>query len=108
MNSTTSKARRPQVNDILHASWGYDQTNATFYKVLKVTAARLVVQELHNIETSTGFMHGRAVPDLNRPARPPMTKGFKPSDWYGYSVRVSSYSTAFPWDGQPCDVSHTH
>lgn len=100
----------PKVGDVLVSKWGYDQDNATFFAVTKVTNARVTVQELRNIETSEkgNWMFGTAVPDLNAPKGLPQVKGFKPSESYGYFVKVSSYMTAFPWDGKPCDVSHTH
>jgi hypothetical protein len=34
-----------QVNDFLVSQWGYDQTNITFFKVLKRTATTLMLEE---------------------------------------------------------------
>lgn len=105
MNSTT--VRLPKVNDVLHSSWGYDQTNATFYLVTKVTGARVTLQTLRNIETPKGPMFGSAVPDLKAFTGAPMVKGFKATE-KDYYVKVASYAGAFLWDGKPAEVSHTH
>lgn len=109
MNSTITDSRSPKVNDILHSSWGFDQTNATFYLVTKVSKARVTLQELRNIETSEkgNWMFGTAVPDLTAPKGDPMVKGFKLTG-RDYYVRVSSYAGAFLWNGKPAEVSHTH
>jgi hypothetical protein len=103
--------RLPKVGDVLHSSWGYDQTNATFYLVTKVSAARVTLRELRNIETPDEkiSLYGKAVPDLNSNAGRDIVKGFRPDHMgEGYYVRVSSYAGAFLWDGKPAEVSHTH
>lgn len=107
MNSTT--LRLPKVNDVLHSSWGVDQTNASFYLVTKVTGARVTIQELRNIETPSKdtWMFGTAVPDLTAPKGSPVVKGFKANE-KDYYVKVASYAGAFLWDGKPQEVSHTH
>jgi len=109
MSSTTIAIRTPIVGDVLHSSWGYDQTNATFYLVTKVTGARVTLQELRNIETSEpgNWMFGKAVPDMNAHKGSPMVKGFKLTG-KDYYVKVASYAGAFLWDGKPAEVSHTH
>ena len=109
MSSTTSAIRTPIVGDVLHSSWGYDQTNATFYLVTKVMNARVILQELRNIETSEkgNWMFGKAVPDLKAFTGAPMVKGFKATE-KDYYVKVASYAGAFLWDGKPAEVSHTH
>ncbi len=111
MNSNKpAGVRLPKVNDILLSLWGYDQVNSTFYKVIKVTGARVTLTELHNIETPSKetYMFGTTVPNMNGPKGATFVKGFKPSEYYGYSVKVNSYASAFPWDGKPAQVSHTH
>lgn len=109
MSSTITSVRSPKVGDILHSSWGWGQTNASFYKVIKVTGARVTLQELRNIETASKetWMFGTAIPDLNSSKGSPIVKGFK-ADEKGYRVKVSSYAGAFLWDGKPAEVSHTH
>lgn len=50
-----------KVNDILVSKWGYEQTNVDFYKILKVTKATVIVQELEKIEKNDD-MSGLAMP----------------------------------------------
>ena len=35
-----------QVGDVLESSWGYDQTNATFYKIVKRTPSMVTVHQM--------------------------------------------------------------
>ena len=44
--ASVTEYRDPQEGNYLTASWGYDQTNATFWKVLKRTPQQVVVVEV--------------------------------------------------------------
>lgn len=113
MNPTTSinqgPIRTPTVGDVLHSSWGYDQTNATFYLVTKVTGSRITVQELRNIETPVKGtpMFGTAIPDMGSHRGTPMVKKANLCGEF-YGVKISNYASAYLWDGKPAEVSHTH
>lgn len=109
MDSTIASVRSPKVGDILHSSWGYDQTNCSFYLVTNVTGARVTLQELRNIETRSKetWVFGTAVPDLNSIRGNVFTKGFTANE-KGYYVKVTNYAGASLWDGKPVEVSHTH
>ncbi len=106
MNTTTS-AKSPKLHDILVCSWGYDQTNVDFYKIMAISPSgkSVTIQRINSIVTEDGFMCGKSVPAV--PHTVPshcgahMTKRVKPCSHYGYSVNISSYSTAFPFDGTP-------
>ena len=53
------------VGDILHESWGYDQTNCNYYQVLELVGKRSVkIREIaaRSIEGSGGFMSERVSP----------------------------------------------
>lgn len=107
MNSTTTSAAAPKLNDILVCSWGYDQTNVDFYKVISITPSgkSVTIQRINSSVTEDGFMCGKSVPavphTVSKYNGEPMTKRVKLCAHYGYSVSISSYSTAFPYDGTP-------
>lgn len=47
-----------KVGDILHHSWGYDQTNCDFYQVVEVKNASVVLRKIaaETVPESEGFM----------------------------------------------------
>lgn len=53
-----------KVGDILHYSWGYDQTNAEFWQVVEVKAKSVVIREIghRTVDGSEGFMSERVMP----------------------------------------------
>jgi hypothetical protein len=87
-----------KVGDVLHARWGYEQTNVDFYEVVAVRGAVVDVRELATENTATGDMTGRAIPVLGQYVGD-VLRGKRPGA--GNSVRVTRCSTASPWDGQP-------
>jgi hypothetical protein len=62
--STIEKVKvQPKLGDILYSSWGYDQTNIDFYKVVKVSEFSVWIQELgKKIVEITGWAHEKVVP----------------------------------------------
>lgn len=99
-----AKAAAPckiEVGTILVTSWGYDQTNREFFKVIdKKGKQTLIVQELEQISANTGnepAMTGKSLPDEA------FAKNSKP-----YTIRVSfgdhvkiEGHYASVWDGRP-------
>lgn len=56
--------RALEVGDILGASWGYEQTNVNYYKVIKLVGKTQVeVVEIGMISEPTGNMQGKCIPD---------------------------------------------
>lgn len=56
-----------QAGDILYTTWGYEQTNADFYQVVRVPSARsVVVREIEAVITASGSqsMSGTAMPKI--------------------------------------------
>lgn len=47
-----------KVGDILHSSWGYDQTNVEFFQVVEVGARSITIREISASCVETGFMSG--------------------------------------------------
>lgn len=68
-----------EVGDVVFTDWGYEQTNANYYQVLRVPSPRsVVVRELETerIEDAPMSMTGRAVPRLGefRPCAKEITR----------------------------------
>ena len=53
-----------KVGDILHHSWGYDQTNCDFYQVIEVKKASVVLRKIgaETVPGSEGFMCEQLMP----------------------------------------------
>lgn len=111
-----------EVGDFFVASWGYDQTNIDFYKVVGLTPKGVKVQQWSSAlaDDQRGAPYQDAVIpgespkqgcwvkteggwseyDRNAPA-PIQTKRLNP----GYGSRpcftVASYASAYKWDGKP-------
>jgi hypothetical protein len=106
MNTATVSPATPKVNDILVCSWGYDQTNVDFYKVLKLSPSgkSVTIVRINSEVKEDGFMCGKSVPAVPHTVSAyrgeHMTKRIKFYD-NSYCVNISNYSTAFPWDGTP-------
>lgn len=96
-----------QAGDILSASWGYDQTNVDFFKVVEVpSACYVVLQEIGYClaEDSNGAMSGRVMPDDSKSKGEPTRH--KVSMCSGSaSVKIHSSANARPWNGKSMYVS---
>jgi hypothetical protein len=115
---------KPKVGDILYSSWGYDQTNIEFFKVVKVSEFSVWIQKVGSkVVEVTGWAHQNVVPtdsseyevrvsDFDEPAvyetRSYAIRRHKIQPSYsGYGVSLNSYSAAFLWDGKPKGQSQT-
>lgn len=88
-----------KVNDIFCASWGYEQTNWTFFKVVKVSATMATLQKLkNNHDEIPGAMRGTVVPSDEADGKPVRRKIL---NFDGPMFKIESYMFARPWDGQP-------
>jgi hypothetical protein len=114
-----------KVGDYFVSSWGYDQTNVDFYKVVAVTAKSIKVQEWSSARVSgaggptEGVVPGEGpatyvdwsacTPDMDHWERD-AAKVVRPKEvrlrrvWSSGSqacFTVNSYSNAYHWDGKP-------
>lgn len=92
-----------KAGDILHGSWGYEQTNCEFWLVTKiVSACKIEIVELgHNI-TCDSSMSGYATPDTEVRFGDPVQKFVKGDrNGTGWHVKLSESCTLHEWDGQP-------
>lgn len=92
-----------QVGDILHSSWGYDQTNCDFYQVVALVGKKSVeiIEIGKRYIEDGGYMSGNSTPIKD--------------NFYGesvrklvgkYGVKISDCQRASKWDGRPCYESH--
>ena len=124
MSTATAVKTVPQVGDILVASWGYDQTNIDFYKVVKATEKSVWLQQVNSqIVDNSNVGQDKVVPTDSSEYRVrnwdeeadewgnvnhyitkthPVNRYKIHSDYSdGYYVRLNSYSFARLWDGKP-------
>lgn len=80
-----------KIGTVFYASWGHEQTNIQFYKVIERKKDFLLLQEVKSIEVcSKGFNdRGVCTPDLDTPIGEPFRKKLTL-----YGVRLESYKTA--------------
>lgn len=94
-----------QVGDFLVSSWGYGQTNIDFFKVTKRTP-KTVTFVKWNKKVVGGAQFGKVVPSGSASTWQGEEQVYKNRRIKSYggegSVNVSTYSTAWPWDGMPC------
>ena len=86
-----------KVDDILYCSWGYDQTQVDFYKVVDVLGKnriKIVPMTAVVAEQSTGADYMVAGVAKGEPM-------LKVVNGQTNSVKMTSYSNAYLWDGQP-------
>lgn len=79
------------------SKWGCEQTNVTFYQVVKRTAKTVTLLEVRSIDIKTGDMSHRAYPSAT-PAYNAEPRRFKLQD--DGSVRIRSFERARAWDGK--------
>lgn len=93
-----------KVGDIFVSSWGYDQTNIDFYKVLVVKNKTAILGEIGQKREYTGYMNGRCVPDPTVDGKKTLTKRIMSMNGSPY-FKMASYASAYPWSGSPCGFS---
>lgn len=99
-----------KVGDLFVEHWGYDETRATFYRVVGKTKARIKVVKVE--DTYDGDAAGPCafkVPTaVARWDSPVKTKAVRAS-WDGEpAFAASEYSNAYRWDGKPVMVTGPH
>lgn len=96
----TVKAVKP--GDIFAYSWGYEQTNVDFYKVLSRSPKSVIIAKIPSrIETSPGIgsMSGKSYPVLDaEPIGKPKRKIIK-EGYDGGPILNMAYGIATPYEG---------
>lgn len=91
-----------QVGDILSSSWGYGQTNITFYQVTNVMKSMVEIRRIsaiHDHDNSNEYQDA-LLPSKDSFVGEPMRKRPSVGDKY-VGIRISSYEWASKWNGQP-------
>ena len=105
MSNTVKDIPGFKVNDILVCSYGYNCTLVSFYRVLRVTKASVVLQEIgYKFAEHDGYGQvGKVIPNVEQVMLdPPITRRFKPTyDNTGFYVMINKYAYAYLWDGKP-------
>jgi hypothetical protein len=87
-----------KVGDILNSSWGYDQTNVTFYEVTRVTPSSIELGTLRSVEDYNGqTMTGTKVPSNEFASAKRFLKRVSAE---GY-VKIGHGEFAGMWNGKP-------
>ena len=87
------------------STWGWEQTNVTFYKVIKRTAKTVTVIEVSSKRNYSAPMEYSAVPSDETPRwAKVMRKKVKNYCFDGLNnqdfISINEYSNAYPWDGK--------
>lgn len=94
-----------KVGDILHYSWGYDQTNCEFYQIVSITAHTVDIREIASeVVPGSDYPHGMACTLIARPnvfLKKPIER-HRANKTNCVSMKFGSAS---PWDGKPCYLS---
>lgn len=86
-----------KVGDILYSSWGYDQTNISWFQVTRVIGKAIEIREIEG-KIIGGFdsPSEKVMPVPNHFVGAPMRKIPQRG-----GVHLNSYSSAYKWDGLP-------
>lgn len=91
--------------DILNNSWGYDQTNVDFFKVVEVPSAKrvVVVKIGSELKQGEGYspMAGTVTPDESRILSKPFKCVVKRGDYVSVAGSRYSFEDASKWNGRP-------
>jgi len=90
------------VGDIYSASWGYDQTNVDWYKVIKTTKCGATIVEIAASRDETGFMSGNSSPvdEVIGSPKKVILIADEPGGKWGFKATECSYASYCPkgWD----------
>lgn len=91
---------------VLVSTWGYDQTNVDFFKVLEVKGDFAKIVQIGSKQSSDGpqTMTGTAVPNESVTSGAPMRRKIARHGKSGLvsdAVKITSYAYARPWNGKP-------
>jgi hypothetical protein len=90
------KAKSIKVGDIYYTSWGYDQTNIDFYKVLDIKGKKATLVKVGKNRVQEEKSYDFVVPAPDAEGSEPFNKMVGE---YGFKIKDYAYATA--WDGTP-------
>ena len=90
-----AKERISCVGDVLVSSWGWEQTNIDYYKIVRLVGKRSVeVVQIGSMCEDTGNMTGESIPDIHTDVGNRFIK--QVTDSTGDSIKLNSFSWARP------------
>ena len=103
------RKRKMTVGKIFYSSWGYEQTNIDFYKVVEVSKSgkTITLQKIGSqVVEVNGYCSERVIPNESKTEGAPLTNRRLIVGRYGdVMVNVSNRTDyrvlAFEWDGTP-------
>lgn len=86
-----------KVGDILKSSWGYEQTNVSFYQVVKATAKMLTVRRIGSEMESDAelSMSGKVVPKVGVFMEGSRSEELRRKVLDGDTIKINSYAYAY-------------
>ena len=104
-----AKGELVKVGDIFSSSWGYDQTNVDFFKVLEVKGITIKVQQIQSSRIEEiAWEQYMTMPNSEPHPYYPEILTKRLSFWGGElqpSFSINSYSSAQLWNGKPQRIS---
>jgi hypothetical protein len=126
MTTVKERIEKVEVGTIFVSSWGYDQTNIDFYKVVKMTEKTVWIQEVEKeYVEQTGWAHftvkatdvvkkytkfiynNEGVKVGETEIEAPIIRKKIGGSYDRVYVRISSFEYANIWDGKEKHESHT-
>ena len=88
-----------RTGDVMCSSWGYDQTNITFYRVTRATATTVMLERLRNrlVERMDVMDMVARRDEANGNVGRRKVKRYEEVE----DVEINSYKNAYLWDGRP-------
>lgn len=100
-----------ELGDILVSSWGYDQTNAHFYQIIKISKCFVTVREIdaHRIDClgPNNYVEvARKTPKRDKFVSNNIRRKIQQYNGEHY-IKIESYEHASKWNGKPATVTFT-
>ena len=92
--ASSAKAIAP--GDIFYTSWGYDQTNVEFYKVLSIKGQKVTLVEVAQKVAEAEMTYENVLPVADAEISKPFTRMVGE-----YGFKINSFAYASKWDGKP-------
>lgn len=97
-----------EVGKIMVCSWGHEQTNVDFFKIVKVTNTKpdviwITLQAIEEIQTHNAEqMTGTTIPNPDKHKdEPPFRRRVFVREGVTNGCKIKDYTYAYPWDGKP-------
>lgn len=105
-----AQAATVKVGDIFVSSWGYEQTNVDFYRVVKLIGTQSMLVQKLTTATVEGSTQSHGMACMVVAGAGTVYEPFKArlNAYGGFKVNGSSYQTAHKWDGRPQYCSWYH